>query len=272
MPYSVRNGLRIHYQSVGEGPALVLVHANPFDHRLWLYQVARYSQFYKVVSVDLRGYGRSDKPETPFTLHDMAQDVVGVCQDEEIKHAVFFGVSVGSGIAMLLALESPELLRAMVLVGGSSRGSAGMPKRIEGFLSPDYRAYQERHLRDCVSKDFADSERGRWILNMFSEGSDRLSGRCIAQIFRARLGCDMQSRLSGVRTPTLVINGEYDQSLASGRETSMRIPGARHAILRGAGHACNIEVPEAFDAEATAFLVENGLWRGPAQSGAAASV
>ena len=120
MPYSIKNGLRIYYETYGQGPPLVMVHANPFDHRLWMHQIARYSAFHKVIAVDLRGYGRSDKPDAPFQLADMARDVIGVCNDEGLTHAPFFGVSVGSGISMLIALEKPELVEALVLVGGSS--------------------------------------------------------------------------------------------------------------------------------------------------------
>src|SRR5690606_13458735 len=99
MPYSTTNGPRIYYEVSGEGPPLVLIHANPFDHRLWAYQVARFSPFSKTIPMDLQGDGRSDKPETPFTLGDLSNDVLGVCKDEGVERAIFAGVSVGSGIA-----------------------------------------------------------------------------------------------------------------------------------------------------------------------------
>jgi len=272
MAHSRRNGLRIYYEVSGEGPAMVLIHANPFDHRLWMYQVARYSAFYKVIAVDIRGYGRSDKPETSFTLQDMAQDVLGVCWDEGVDRAIFAGVSVGSGISLVIGIEHPELAEALILVGGSSRGAAGMHRRIEGFLSDDLPGYQRQHLRDCVAPSFPETAHGAWLLNLFNESADRLSGRSIAQIFRARLACDLTDRLGDIRAPTLVVNGEHDMSLEAGRETASRIPGAVHAILPGAGHACNIEDPIAFDAEVVKFLASRGLWRGaPAKFRASAS-
>ena len=125
MPFSTRNGLRIHYESVGEGPALVLIHANPFDRRLWMHQIARFSPFYRIIAIDIRGYGLSDKPETPFTLEDMVNDVLGVCADEHIDKAIFAGVSVGSGMALLIGLEHPGMVQALILVGGSSRSNKG---------------------------------------------------------------------------------------------------------------------------------------------------
>src|SRR5271163_392190 len=70
--FATNGGVRLAYDTQGSGPALVLVHANPFDHRLWLYQVARYARTFRIVNVDLRGYGESDQPDGPFTLRDMA--------------------------------------------------------------------------------------------------------------------------------------------------------------------------------------------------------
>ena len=80
MPYCSVNGIRIYYAVSGEGFPLLLIHANPFDHRLWLYQIASFSTFSKVIAVDLRGYGHSDKPTSKTSLAMMAEDVMGVCR------------------------------------------------------------------------------------------------------------------------------------------------------------------------------------------------
>ena len=75
MPYANSDGVRIYYEVSGEGPPFVWVHANPFDHNLLLYQVAHFSTYFRVITLDIRGYGRSDKPESPFSLGDMAGDL-----------------------------------------------------------------------------------------------------------------------------------------------------------------------------------------------------
>jgi pimeloyl-ACP methyl ester carboxylesterase len=263
MPYSSANGLRIYYETYGEGPPIVLTHANPFDHRLFTYQIARWSNFHRVISVDMRGYGRSDKPETPFTLEDMAKDTLGVCVDEKISKAIFVGVSTGSGISLMIGLDHPEIAQAVVAVGGSSGGRAGMQRRIDGFTSGDLKAYQLQHLRDCTAPGFPETKLGAWLLNMFNEKADTLSAESIAQIFRARMTCDMRPRLKDMRVPTLVVNGEHDGSLPGGTETAALTPGARHAIIKGAGHCCNIEDPAAFDEAVIGFLSEHNLWNGP---------
>ena len=259
MPYSTRNGLNIHYEVHGEGPPLVLVHANPFDRRLWTYQVSRFSPFYRVIAVDLRGYGLSDKPDAPFTLRDMADDVLGVCADENIHKAIFAGVSVGSGISLLIATEEPQRAEAVILVGGSSSGPRDVESIVSGFQGRDLGGYLMQLMRGYVAPGFADTPVGKWLLQLFVENAHRLNATCIANIFRARGSYDMTDRLPDMKVPALVINGEFDGSLAAGTRTASLIPGAEHFVLKNTGHACCIEDPAGFEAAMIGFLRRNNL-------------
>ena len=254
MPFSESNGVKIYYEVAGQGPPLVFVHANPFDRRLWMYQVARFSQRYTTINVDIRGYGFSDKPETPFSLEDMADDIAGVMDREGIVRAVVAGCSVGSGIALLLGLDRPERVDGLILVGGSSRGGGNIQKRIDGYTSGDLAGFRRAHMRELFAPGFPETPHGRWVMSLFDENSHTLSGDSIAQIFRARAGCNMTPRLSTIAAPTLVINGAHDVSLEAGRETAAGIPGARQVVIPDTGHACSIEDPWAFDAAVIEFL------------------
>jgi 3-oxoadipate enol-lactonase len=257
--YSTANGLKIYYEVSGEGLPLVLVHANPFDHNLWMYQIAHFSSYFKVIAMDIRGYGRSDKPVTPFTLGDMADDVLGVCREEGVTEAIVGGVSVGSGIALLLGLRHPALCKALILVGGNSGGAGSIAERIHGYTHTGIEKYHRQHLKELVAPKFPESKLGSYLLNTFVERDPWLSGECIAQIFRARAGTDMTSSIGSIKAPTLVINGEYDNSLKAGQRTASLIPGAVHRILPNTGHACNIEDPAVFDGLVIDFLQAQGL-------------
>ena len=231
MPYSTANAIKIYYEVSGAGLPFIMIHANPFDHNLWMYQIAHFSTYFKVIAIDIRGYGRSDKPTTPFSLTDMADDVLGVCRDEGVKEAILGGVSVGSGMALLLGLDHPDMFKAVILVGGNSGGAGSIADRIHGYTKIGIEKYHIQHLRELVAPDFPETKLGKYLLNTFVERDPWLSGESIAQIFRARGGTDMTSRLGSMTVPTLVINGEYDNSLASGKKTASLIPGAVHKIL-----------------------------------------
>jgi 3-oxoadipate enol-lactonase len=259
MPYSTANGIKIYYEVSGEGVPFVMIHANPFDHNLWMYQIAHFSTYFKVVAVDIRGYGRSDKPITAFSLRDMADDVIGVCRDLDANEAIFAGCSVGSGMAMLIGLDQPEMCKALILVGGGSGGGRDRGKRIHGYTQIAMEKYHLEHLRNLVTPDFWQSKLGGYLLGTFTERDPWLSGESIAQIFRARAGTDMTPRLPSMKVPTLVINGEHDGSLPGGTKTAQLIPGAAHKILPNTGHACCIEDPAGFDAIVMEYLKRQGL-------------
>jgi pimeloyl-ACP methyl ester carboxylesterase len=193
----------------------------------------------------------------------MKDDVLGVCRKEGIASAIFCGCSVGSGIALLTALDHPEMTRALILVGGNSRGSPNVRKRAEDFSSTkDMPGMIRSYLHEVVAPDFPATPLGQWVLSIFAENAHTLSGQAIAQIHRARGGCDMSGRLKDLVVPVLVINGAHDNSLPAGRETAAGIKGARHVELPGTGHACCIEDPAAFDRAMIEFLKQNGLWSG----------
>jgi len=257
--YSTANGIKIYYEVSGEGFPFVMVHANPFDHNLWMYQIAHFSTYFRVIAVDIRGYGRSDKPTTPFSLNDMAGDILGVCRDERVAQAILGGVSVGSGIGLLLGLDHPEMFKALILVGGNSGGAGSIEDRIYGYTKIGIEKYHIQHLKELVAPDFPETKLGRYLLNTFVERDPRLSGESIAQIFRARGGTDMTPRLGTMKVPTLVINGEYDNSLKAGQRTASLIPGAVHKVLPKTGHACNIEDPATFDEFVIEFLCAKRL-------------
>jgi 3-oxoadipate enol-lactonase len=263
MPISRANGLDIYYETAGSGPALVLIHALPFDHNLWLYQVARFSDRFRTIAVDLRGWGRSAKPRTPFTLRDMGDDVMGVLRDEGIDGAVVMGCSIGSKIALMLACNHPDVFRAAILVGGNSGPQNQFDHRIAAYrahaAAGTLRDYHLGHLRHGVTATFADSATGRYLLDGFVERGASLDVESIAQVFGALTVSDLTPKLASYKTPTLIVNGEHDSALPGGTRTAGLIRHAEHRILPGAGHCCFLEKPSVFDGYMSEFLARHGL-------------
>lgn len=258
MPKSRANGVDIHYETAGEGPALVLIHAIPFDHTLWLYQMARFSTWFRVIAVDLRGFGRSAKVTDAYDFEEMANDVLGVMSDEGVDKAVVMGCSIGSKLALLLGGLYPERFSAVIQVGGNS-GPQDFDKRIEGYANEPFPPYRREHLRFGNREGFGDEKLGAYLHDMFSERDPWHDPKAICAVFGALSKGDARPYLAGYKPPTLIINGEFDNARPRGEETAKLIPGARHRILEGAGHACMIEDPAGFDALVIDFLDDNGL-------------
>jgi len=257
MSYSNRNGVKTYYEVSGEGYPLVLMHANPFDRRMFLYQVAHFSTFMKVINLDLRAYGYSDKPATPVTMTDLCEDVVAVCRQEGVNEAVFAGVSVGGVMGLQLGLDHPEIFKALILVGCSSMPGDRYQSRIDGYLKQGVAQFHIQHLTDLVSKEFPKTKLGKYLLDMHTEMDSRLCAPAIAEIFNALQNRDLTARLPELKMPVLIMNGEFDNSLKRSKEMSTRIAGAEHRIIARAGHACCLEDPATFDEHVTTFLKQH---------------
>jgi 3-oxoadipate enol-lactonase len=263
VPVSRANGVSIYYETAGSGPPLVLLHALPFDHNLWLYQVARFSSRFTTIALDLRGWGRSEKPVSPFSLRDMGDDALGILSDLGLKGpAILLGCSVGSKIALTLACDHPERFPAVVLVGGNS-GPQDFMQRIAAYresgAAGTLKEFYLSHLRHGVTQTWADSPIGRYLLQGFVERGATLDPDSIAQVFRALENSDLTMRLPDCGVPILVVNGEHDGARAAGERTASMLKHAEHHVLPGAGHCCFLEDPERFDELMQNFLARHGF-------------
>jgi 3-oxoadipate enol-lactonase len=267
MPISRANGPQITYDVCGEGPPLVLIHPLPFDRHVWLYQRARFAPRFRTIAMDLRGWGRSEKPTSPFTLKDMGDDILGVlAQENTTNGAVVMGCSIGSKIALMLACDHPEIFSAAILVGGNSGPQNQFAHRIAAYRehakAGSLAEYHLGHLRYGVTQSWADSAIGRYLLQGFVERGAALDPESIAQVFQALTSSDLTPKLASHRAPVLIVNGEFDSARPGGTQTAALLPNVEHRILPGAGHCCFLEDPETFDAFALGFLQARNLWPG----------
>lgn len=266
MPISRRNGLDIYYEKTGTGPPLVLIHAIPFDHHMWLYQADRFSRHYTVLAMDLRALGQSAKPDKPCTLRDLASDIMGVLADEHVSsNAVVMGCSIGSKLAMQLACDHPNVFSACIAVGGTSEPQTTFEPRIKAYLARQQDGtmgdYHMEHLRHGVTTSWADAPIGKHLISRFAERARGLDARALVHLFGALSTSDLTGRLATCNVPILIINGEHDSALKSGLRTKLLFPRIEQMILPGTGHCCMLEDPAGFDQLVIAFLARHGIWK-----------
>src|SRR5438105_12045382 len=114
MPYADAGGVRLYYESVGEGTPLIL-HGHG-HRRLLVFQAPYFAQFYRVIVFDRRGTGRSDDPPGPWTVADFARDLRNLLDTLEIDRAIVGGSSLGGVITSQFGLDYPD--RALALIVG----------------------------------------------------------------------------------------------------------------------------------------------------------
>jgi pimeloyl-ACP methyl ester carboxylesterase len=245
-------GLRIHYQSFGAGRPIVLAHGWGSDlqhHWLATGWVEALSAIRRVIALDCRGHGRSDKPhdQTRYGYRDMSRDVLSVMDRLEIAKADFLGYSLGAFMGVCLLGDAGHRFSAMVLGGigdetpSSSHACIGIaaalraphPDAIVDPLGRAARAFAAANPANDLEALALSA------LQMWPEG------------YPLELG---GAGLSAVDLPVLVVNGADDQPYVRSDERLVAaIPGARLARIPGADHFTAVADPR-FRALAIDFL------------------
>ena len=110
------NGARIYYQSEGDGEPMVLIHGYPLSSELFREQLDGLSDDYRVIALDLRGYGQSTTPDDDATVGTYAQDVLDVMTELGVERALIGGMSMGGPVVFEMYRRAPERFRGMLLI------------------------------------------------------------------------------------------------------------------------------------------------------------
>lgn len=245
---------RVSYLDAGEGMPLVLVHGSVTTSELFRETIRCFARDYRVIAVDLRGYGASAKPGDGYTMQGFADDLAAFFDALDLSPAVLLGVSMGGFVAQLFALDHPGKLRALVLAS-TSDGTLG-----EAIDFSDVDVDMRQRGWQAVSSDL--------ITGAFPPGTDpaivnALLGRIgtwnetvIAGAIRSILEFDTRERLGEVEMPVQVMVGAHDQQLPVRLSEAMvaALPDAELVVFPDAGHFMMIETPQMFYDELSRFL------------------
>lgn len=266
MPLAAIPGLRIYYETYGDGrdQSLVMINGLGSDHREWLYQVPAFKQHFRVVLFDNRGAGVSDSPAGPYTTGQMAGDVRDLLAHLGIARASVLGVSMGGLVAQMVAILFPEVVGKLVLactaVGGehSIKPPPDALAAFSTFDEEDPEGSLRRMLPYLYTRDFI--ERNDPEVERFIRYS--LAKKQNAEGYRAQLAAiashSSYAELDKIRAETLVITGDSDRLILPGNSEIIagKIPGARLQYLKGAPHRLFAERWEEFNERVLAFLCD----------------
>ncbi|MFQ5478425.1 MAG: alpha/beta fold hydrolase [Candidatus Binatia bacterium] len=251
----VRSGeVNIHYQLCGEGEPLLLIMGFGMTGDMWLPSLPYFSGF-RTAWFDNRGVGRSDQPDSDYSIDDMVADAVAVLDDAGMERAHLFGVSMGGMIAQALAIAHPERVNRLVL-GCTSSGvaSSHMPDpevplallEAHALLDSDLDAGVKLLIPLLFPDDFVAANGSLHEVVKMAVGMNTTPAATISKIMGGIMGFDVRDRLGGIAAPTLVIHGDEDRliPIGAGREIAGAVPGAVMHELSGAGHAFMVQKPD----------------------------
>ena len=255
----LRPEANIAYRVSGQGKWLIFCHALATRQELWDRQRAALSQYFSVLSFDLRGHGESPPPGSgDYSFESQAGDVTALMDHLDIPSAALVGISVGGEVAQAAAARHPRRFDRLIL---SSTACHTDPTRASTWES------RIREAERLGMSGIASATASRWFSESFAaENPDVIEWcrQCVAAtplasyvgLARVIQVMDLRPMLGSISCPTLVLCGDQDHN--TGPKTAQvlaeLIPNSQAAIFSGSGHFPNIEVPGQFNRAIAEFV------------------
>lgn len=249
MPKLDRNGVTIHYEVHGDGPALILTHGYSSTAQMWDGQIAALSQSHKLILWDMRGHGQSDYPDDPAAYSEAhtVEDIAALLDAVGANNAIVGGLSLGGYMSLAFHRAHPGRVRALLIIDTGP-----------GFKKDEAReAWNARAMETATRFD----REGLEMLQSFSRERSTVRHRDATGLAHAARGMLAQrdarviESLPDIKVPSLIVVGADDTPfLAASDYMAAKIPQAQKVVIPAAGHAVNIDQPQAFIDAVLPFL------------------
>jgi 3-oxoadipate enol-lactonase len=262
VPKVTANNITMNYDQQGIGEPLILIPYLAADHACYAFQVTEYAKHFTCISVDLRGTGESDKPQTPYTTEVLGDDVAAFMQAAGIAKAHVAGLSLGGAIGVWLAAKYPDKVRSLSLHSGWSKSDAFIRTVVEGFqIVAKAVGVQEMIIRAifpwCFTPELY-AEKPDFIesLQAFVRSRPPQSVPDFIQQSNAVLAHDVDAQLGRISAPTQITFGRHDQLTSTRFADRLKsgIRGSELLIFEGCAHAPIYENVTEFNQKTLEFL------------------
>jgi pimeloyl-ACP methyl ester carboxylesterase len=262
------NGISIGYTVQGQGLPLVMISGMNDTRSSWRRQIGSFKKYFRIITFDNRGAGKSDKPAGPYTTRLMADDTIGLMDYLGIGRAHIVSHSMGGMIAQELAINYPDRVDKVVL--GSTFARQDKNSGLSSEVTAMWNAYENsQHTKADLrraARDIPSLALNNWsnriflvplakILVSIAPISAETTVGMLAQ-FEAVLAHDAADRLALIKAPTLVICGSADRTIKAGSSDLIAslVPRAKLVKLAGGSHYVQWEKRSEYDREVLDFL------------------
>lgn len=259
MPLVKLGNININYKVEGKGEPLLMIMGFTASRSGWMAQIPTFKKYFRVITFDNRGTGKSGKPAGPYTTKMMADDAVKLMDYLGIKKAHILGTSMGGMIAQELAINYPQRVMKLVLASTYARPA-----------SPNEATDEQANMTQLPTKQMAVALVGMAFNKPFYRITfgflDRIQTNFIGVegmtgIAGQREACashDTLDRLPSITAPTLVIVGTQDRIInpVSSEIIASKIPDARLVKVEGGSHSFSLEMKKVFNQIVLDYLME----------------
>jgi 3-oxoadipate enol-lactonase len=258
----------VWYDLNGEGPPVVLIHAGVADSRMWGPQLESFPKTHTVVRVDLPGFGQSPIESSVVSFRGAVAEALDAAG---IDRAALVGASFGGRTALDFAVDFPQRVSALVLVG-SGVDDHRWSDEVEEFLAQEEAALERGDVDGAVTANLdlwlagpsrSLDEIPKEIRDLVAEMQLQAfqNTKRLDDVRAERLDPPASQRLADITVPTLILTGDEDVGdihEIAGR-LAREIPGAERAQIAAAAHLPNLERPDEFDRIVLGFLEQHGV-------------
>jgi len=243
------DGVGLYYEVHGQGPTLLLSHGYSATSQMWAGQVEALSKNHRLVTWDMRGHGRSGSPDDPARYSEAATvaDMAALLDEAGAKTAIVGGLSLGGYMSLAFHRAHPERVEALLIID-TGPGYKNDEAR-QGWNRSALKTAERYETEGLTLLETGSAER---------RYAQHTSARGLALAARGMLtqrDAGVITSLPHIKVPSLVVVGSEDAPfLAASDYMAAKIPGAKKVVIEGAGHAANIDQPEAFNAALLDFL------------------
>ncbi|TRO54210.1 alpha/beta hydrolase [Candidatus Bathyarchaeota archaeon] len=239
MPFASNRGVKIHYEVEGKGSPLVLQHGFTGNIQEWrdLGYVEALKSSHKLILIDARGHGGSDKPvgSDDYSGKLMAEDVVAVLDDAQVKAAAYLGYSMGGWIGYNLIRYHTDRFTHFIIGGMTPYPFKIEKMQIGMFLRGLLQAGLEGGSKASI--DWVENLEGAPMAEYRRKGYYEMNFPSLSSLFEAMVrGFAAGTPLNPTKTPCLIFAGELDEFHAGAKRASQELPNAKFISLSGIDH------------------------------------
>lgn len=257
MAFFEHDGCSLHYEEYGQGSPLLLVHGLGSSCQDWEYQIPTLAARYRVIVMDMRGHGRSDKPNERYSIPGFAADVEALIEHLQLGPVHLVGLSMGGMIGFQLAVDHPSLLKSLCIVNSAPQvklktANDGLQWAKRWGLG---RLFSMSAIGKGLSQTLFPKPEQADLRNKIAERWGQNDKRAYLASFDAIVGWGVQEKLSRISCPTLIVSADHDYTPVALKEAYVGlIRQARLVVIKDSRHATPLDQPEAFNRELLAFV------------------
>lgn len=250
MPFCNIRSANLFFEITGAGEPLLFLHGLGSSSLDWEYQVQFFAKKFKVITLDFRGFGKSDKPSSGYSIPEFAKDIIEFLNLQKIEKVTLIGVSMGGMVALECAAEFPDKIKSIVVINALPEvkltswitflkfwqrvaiiSLMGMEKFGKFLAKKLFPKLDQEELRQKLLKRFIENKKDIYLKTM-----------------KSFVGWSIISRLHNIRCPTLIVGGDRDYTSPEFKaQFAGLIPLAKYITISDSGHGSPVDQPDIFN-------------------------